>query len=347
MARPPLREIEPRRVLLIKPSALGDIVQALPVLAGLRRRWPGAHLAWVANAGFAPLLEGCPGLDEVVPFPRRGGLGRLLALASRLRRGRFDLAIDLQGLFRSAAMGWLTGAPRRAGFASARELAPWLYTDRLPTQVKAMPAVLANWSMAQALGCDGPPPPARLGISAAHRAEAARLLAGQPRPLLAIHPGASWTTKRWPAEHFAALARRARKRFGVGVAVVGGPGEEPLARAVAQAVGDAADLSGKTGLLVLAAVLESAQLMLANDSGPMHLAAALGTPVVSPFTCTSPLRAGPFGPGHAAVAARVACAASYRRRCASMVCMRELTPDRLWPALASRLEGRSAGGACA
>ncbi|MGL4553694.1 MAG: glycosyltransferase family 9 protein, partial [Gemmataceae bacterium] len=115
------------------------------------------------------------------------------------------------------------------------------------------------------------------------------------------------------------------------------PGEESVAAAVAGQLPGCLDLCGKTDLLGLASVLRSADVMLSNDSGPMHLAAALGTRVVAPFTCTSPLRAGPHGPGHAAVPTTVSCAASYRRRCGTLHCMQELTPGRLWPALESAL----------
>lgn len=339
--RPPLDQLQPRRVCLVKPSALGDVVQTLPVLTALRRRWPDAHLAWVVNDSFAPLLHAHPDLDEVIAFPRRArGLelvGDLFGLAGRLRG--FDLTLDLQGLFRSAALTWLTGARRRVGFRHAREGASLAYTDRLDTPVKQMPAVLANWTVAQALGCNGPPPAARIGLTPAHQAETLRLLAGLPRPIVAIHPGASWVTKRWPAEHFAELARRAQQDRGAGIVLVGGPGEEPITAAVAAGLsGDCVDLAGRTGLLQLAAVLRAADVMLSNDSGPMHLAAAVGTRVVAPFTCTSPLRAGPHGPGHHTVATQVACAASYLRQCGSMTCMSELTPDRLWPALRLALE---------
>jgi heptosyltransferase-1 len=334
MARPPLDQLRPRRVLLVKPSALGDVVQTLPVLAGLRRRWPDAHLAWVVNDAFAGLLAGHPDLDQVIPFPRRKGWSTVPALLRQVRG--FDLAIDLQGLFRSAALTWFA-APRRLGFRHSREGAWLAYTDLLDTPVKQTPAVLANWSAAVALGCEGPPPLARLGLTAAHQADAARLLAGLPRPLIAIHPGASWLTKRWPSAHFAALAQLARQRVGAGVVVVGGPGEEMIAAAVASQLPGCLDLCGKTDLLGLAAVLRAADVMLCNDSGPMHLAAAVGTRVVAPFTCTSPLRAGPHGEGHAAVATTVSCAASYRRSCATLHCMQDLTPPRLWPALEGAL----------
>lgn len=329
-----LDRILPDRVLLVKPSALGDIVQTLPVLTALRQRWPHSHIAWVINESFAKLLHGHPDLDQIIPFPRRKGWSRLPALIRQIRG--FDLAIDLQGLFRSAALSYLA-APRRLGFRHSREGAWLAYTDHLDTQVKQTPAVPANWSAALALGCSGPPPPARLGLTPAHTADAGALLDGLPYPRIAIHPGASWVTKRWPTSHFTALARMAQQRWGAGIVVVGGPGEEPIADAVATELPTSLNLCGKTDLLRLAAVLRAVDVMLSNDSGPMHLAAAMGTRVVAPFTCTSTLRAGPYGTGHAAIATSVSCAASYRRTCATRHCMDELTPARLWPALDSVL----------
>jgi len=331
MPRDALQQLNPRRVLIIKPSALGDIVQALPVLSGLRQRWPSACFDWVVKENFAGLLAGHPDLQRVLIFPRRRAWTRLPHLVAEL--SGYDLVIDLQGLFRSAALAWLSGAPRRLGFRHSREGAWLAYTDRLDTPVQQMPAVLANWSVAEALGCTGPPPPIRLGLTAEHHRRAAALLTGVPRPLLAVHVGASWPTKRWPVGHFACLLQWARQQFDVGVVVVGGPGEEPLAAHLPAHV----NLVGRTDLLTLAAVLHSAQFMLSNDSGPMHLAAALGTPVLAPFTCTSPLRAGPYGAGHTVVATTVSCAASYLRHCPTMHCMHELTPERLWPVLSARL----------
>jgi lipopolysaccharide heptosyltransferase II len=339
MRRLPLDNLAPRRVCLIKPSALGDVVQALPAFLGLRRRGPRAHIAWVCGSAFTGLLEGCPGLDEVIPFPRNGGVTGMLGLAHRLWKGRFDLAIDLQGLLRSSLLAWATRASRRVGFASAREGARYLYTDLVPADQKALPAVLANWEAARAFGCTGGPPPVRLGITEKHREQARCWLAALPRPILAIHPGASWPTKRWPPEYFAALVNRS----GASAVLVGGPREKEVGQAVSSRLHvPFLDLTGQTTLLQLAALLESADVMVSNDSGPMHLAAALGAPVLAPFTCTSTLRAGPYGVGHAAVATRVTCAASYRRACSSMVCMSELTPDRLWPSLLALLEKRRA-----
>lgn len=339
---PSLAELEPRRVCLIKPSALGDIVQTLPLLAGLRERWPRAHFAWVVHRNLSGLLAGHPQLDEVIEFDRSArGFARLSSirqLAGRLRWGSFDLTIDMQGLLRSGLMCLATGAARRVGFANAREGAAWCYTDPISVDTLEQSAVTRYWLVARALGCVGDPPAARLGITPTLRSWAAQQLAGMPRPLVAIQAGAQWETKRWPPAHFAELARRAQNEFGAGIVLVGGPGERPLADEIAfPLTGPVANLSERTKLLELAAVLEAADVVVSGDTGPAHLAAAVGTPVVAVFTCTSPIRARPYGAAHRVVATNVSCGASYLKRCPKLICMSELTPDRVWPAVSAAL----------
>jgi ADP-heptose:LPS heptosyltransferase len=151
--------------------------------------------------------------------------------------------------------------------------------------------------------------------------------------------GSRWLTKRWPPEHFAAVAERAQSEFGGTIVFVGGGDEANLSAAVSgRLTGATLDLTGRTTLPQLAAVLARADVMLANDTGPLHLAAALGRPVVAPYTCTRVAWTGPYAQTHRAVETRVWCAGSCRRRCSRMECMSELTPDRLWPVLREVLE---------
>jgi lipopolysaccharide heptosyltransferase I len=338
----PLLRLEPRRVCLIKPSALGDVVQTLPILSMLRSRWPAASFVWVIKSSLAGLLEGHPDLESTIVFDRssRGiaAAGAQWRLMRDLRRGDFDLAIDLQGLLRSGLMTLATAAPRRVGFASAREGAPWAYTDQVKLSAPDLPALERYRQVAAALGCTGQPPAARLGISEADRRWVRARLAGLPRPWLAIHPGAGWLTKRWPGERFAALAARARQEFGASIVLLGEKNDSDAGRTIAAGVGDCAvDLCAQTSLLQLAAVCKAADVFLSGDTGPMHLAAAVGTRVVSVFTCTSPLRAGPRDQEQRAVLTNVPCAASYLKRCASLACMQELLPIRVWPVLRQAL----------
>jgi lipopolysaccharide heptosyltransferase I len=337
-----LRSCNARRIALIKPSALGDIIHSLPVLTALRYRFPHAHITWVVNRGYEPLLRGHRDLDETLPFDRggvRGGWGRSVSYYRRfladLRRRHFDLVIDLQGLFRSGLIGAASGAARRVGLSSAREGATWFYTDVIPvTDYDNLHAVDRYWRVAEALGTGDLPKEFYVPVPDDVRRWAVETLRDCPRPWLGLGVGSRWATKRWLPEHFADLARRAQDHFGGTALFVGGSDETALAGAVsARLVGLALDLTGRTTLPQLAALLERVDVLLANDTGPLHLAAALGRPVIAPYTCTSVRQTGPYGSLDSAVETKVWCQGSRLKRCGRMECMAELTPDRLWPHL--------------
>ncbi len=344
--RLPLRDYPATRIALIKPSALGDIVQTLPVLSAVRRRYPAAHISWLVNRSYEPLLRGHPDLDEVVPFDRgatKHGLWRAALSYVRFLRDfrarRFDLVIDLQGLLRSGLFTAASAAARRVGLGSAREGAVWFYTDVVPVaDFRALHAVDRYWLVAEALGAGDGPKVFRLPIRAPERLWVEEVLRDCPRPWLAFGVGSRWVTKRWPSEHFAALARRAQAAFGGTVILVGGGDEEALANTTGDHLtGPWRNLCGRTTLPQLTALLARADVMVANDTGPLHLAAALGRPVVAPYTCTKVALNGPFGQAARAVETRVPCAGSYVKKCPRLDCMVELTPERLWPALESIL----------
>jgi lipopolysaccharide heptosyltransferase II len=350
-----LLEVDAKRICVIKPSALGDVVQALPVLPALRRRFPRARISWVISRSLAPLLEGHPDLDEVVPFERRGSLGDWRRLMTRLRRSRFDLVFDLQGLLRSGLMLWATKASLRVGLESAREGSMWGCHFLIPGTDLSVPAHLRTRRVVDALGLANFPAELRLGISRSERQWATRQLAPLGGSVLAIHPGASWKTKRWLPERFAAVASKALRHFGLSPVVLGAPDECGLSAQFVQTLHQLApnarpvNLTGRTNLKQLAAVLEQSRVLLTNDSGPMQLAAGLGTPVVGIFTCTSPTISGPPGDQHELVATGVKCAASYRKRCPyrgkkHLACMEELDVERVWAGLC-RLMQKNAGSA--
>jgi lipopolysaccharide heptosyltransferase I len=341
-SRPPLFAYPAERIALVKPSALGDIVHSLPVLTALRRRYPHAHITWVVNRVYEPLLRGHRDLDDTLAFDRRASRNGWRAAAKswlwflrELRRRRFDLVIDLQGLFRTALMVAATGARRRVGLRTAREGATWSYTDIIPVaNYDDLHAVDRYWLAAEALGAGDVPRQFHIPIPDEARRWADERTKDCPRPWLMVGPGSRWPTKRWPPEHFAALAERAQADFGGTVFFVGGSDETPLARAIQSRLnGLSRDWTGRTTLPQLAALLERADVMLANDTGPLHLATALGRPVVAPYTCTKVRLCGPYGVERGAVETTVWCRGSYVRRCRRMECMRELTPDRLWPLL--------------
>lgn len=322
---------EPRRVLIIKPSAIGDVVHTLPILNLLRKRFPAAHIAWLVTPGCAGLLEGHPQLDEVIRFERRRfGEGWRNPLAAwglfhftrQLRQKRFDLVIDLQGLFRSGWLGFWTGAPIRVGFANARELAWMFYTHHVPVGSMEQHAIERYVKLAAALGCDTAPIEFHFHVTDEDR-QAISTMLPETQPFAVLLPGTNWPTKRWPVEHFAALVEPLRQRFGLSSVVAGGPEDVTLAQRIPGAV----NLAGKTTLRQLVALLERAAIVVANDSGPMHIASALGRPMVALFGPTNPVRTGPYGRESTVVRLGLPCSPCYSRRCGHLSCLRHLTPE--------------------
>jgi len=280
-------------ILVIRYSALGDVVLATSVLDPLRERFPGARIEWVTAPAYAPLLEGLPGLAAVHRLAGTG-LGAATALGRSLR-GRFDLAIDLQNKVKSALVA-RAAARRRVGFRrrSPAGAALSLFGYDPP---KVGPH--ATQLYADALSSLGIERPGRLQVrlSPAARSAAAETLRGAPRPRVALSPGASQATKRWPAERFAEVAR-ALSRAGASVVLAGGPADRAALQAFLAAcpVPVAADLTA-LGVEALAAALAEVDLLVACDSGPVHLASAVGTPALAIFGPTSPERWGPVAPG--------------------------------------------------
>ncbi len=342
-----LTTLRPERVCVIKPSSLGDVVHALPVLSAFREAWPSAHLAWVVNRGLRGLLDGHPDLDEVIPFDRgQVGLGPrgLVAFTSfvrELRSRRFDLTIDLQGLLRSGLMTAATGAKVRVGLAEAREGATRFYTHRIGTPEGTAHAVDKLMAVVRAFGIESAPA-FRPVISEFDRAWAADTLIGVGSPRLVVNVGARWVTKRWPPEKFAEVAVRAVKERGAGLIAVGSPEDAPLVSKLIANLGGLPilDLTGKTSLSRLAAVMEASDCVLSNDTGPLHLAAATGTQVVGVYTCTLPSKTGPYGPNAVAVTSRVWCSGSCVKRCNRMECMIELDGGRVWKTVCDQIDLR-------
>ncbi len=343
-----LRSLRPERVCIIKPSSLGDVVHALPVLSALRALWPGSEMTWVVNSSLRGLLDGHPQLDRVIAFDRSrarlglDGLAMMTRFLASLRRERFDLAIDLQGLLRSGLMALATGARVRVGLADAREGAARFYTHRILSPGPDTHAVDRLLRVAEALGASIAEPRFVVAVGEADRRWARAALAEVARPALVLNLGARWLTKRWPPEHFAEVARRAVDARGAGLVAVGSPEDRPLVEALRARLPGVPllDLSGRTSLPQLAALAAEADLFLSNDTGPLHLAAAAGARVVGVYTCTSPGRTGPYGPNAAAVQSCVWCAPSFLKTCPRLECLVELSPDRVWPTVSAGLEGR-------
>ncbi len=347
MSRPPLDSLDSKRIAIVKLSALGDVVHSLPVLNALRHRFPTAKISWVINRVYAPLLACHPDLDETIPFDRaawkRGwshGWQSMVEMGRQLRRRRFDLVIDLQCLFRSGLITAATGCPRRVGLEPTREGSRLFYTDVIPvSDGPTLHAVDRYWHIASAFGCGDIEKSFTLRIDPDSARWAKQMLADCPRPWMAFAVGSRWLTKRWPAASFAELARRAQQNFGGTVLFVGTADERPLSQEVTHVLtGPTRDFTGRTTLPELAAILDSVDVTVANDTGPLHLAAALGSPVTAPYTCTQVRRHGPYSQFGNSVETKVWCRGSYLKKCDRLECMSELHPDRLWPILQENLK---------
>jgi heptosyltransferase I len=319
------------RVLLVRTSALGDVIHALPVLTALRRQIPEARIGWVVEEGMAPLLAGHPDLDEMIVVRlrqwrkvSRRGLGELGGFVSELRRFSADVALDLMGNHKAGAISRLSGARTRVGFARQhrREPSSAVFINR-PVAPRGVHAVDRMLSLLDALGL--PPEPADFGPEKLFREEppAAR----EPdRPFALLHPGAGWGNKRYPPAWWGKAVRLLQAETGLPTWVAVAPGEEELAAAVEAASEGAARTVPAPDLPTLAALIRRARLMLGSDTGPSHLARALGTPLVMVMGPTDPERNGPYGDPQGAVYKRLPCSFCNRRLPETKACLFEVPP---------------------
>jgi len=317
-----------QRILLIKPSSLGDVICALPVLHGLRRQFPDAHLAWLVSRSLAPLIRHHPDLDDTIEFDRRAMRGlpfrhtarrALIDLIRRLRSQRFDCVIDLQGLWRSGFFTRATGARARIGFADAREMAWIFYNRRIQPPAGDIHAVDKNFLVASELGFADQNRVFDLAITDAERDRAADLLAeaglDPDGAFAAILPGARWDTKQWLTDRFAEVIDGLQRQDHTPCLLLGGPDEVRRCEEVATLCHvSVVSMAGKTGLRELSAILERSAVVLCHDSGPMHLARALNRPIVCITGPTNPRRTGPYQSPESVLRKDLPCSPCYLRK---------------------------------
>jgi lipopolysaccharide heptosyltransferase I len=324
-----------KRILVIKLSSLGDIAHALPAVRALKER-TGAEIDWVVQPEYASLLAACSDVARTIAFPRRDFLRGFWPFLRELRREKYDVVVDLQGLMKSALAARLARGKRRVGPAWAREGAPRFY-DAQPAKVGGprRHAVDELMDVVQlvAPGAATPPAPQLAFPEAEPDVE--------PGPHVAFAPFSRWDTKDWPLEKFAELGRRLATEMGCRIRIVGGRDDEAAGENLARQIGEGArNLCGKTDLPGLCALLKGMDLLVTVDSGPMHWADALGVPLVAVFGATDPARTGPYRQmAHVVAKDGLSCRPCHSRTCArgDLACLRTLDVETVFQAALKRL----------
>ncbi len=326
---------QPRQFLIVRLTAIGDLVHSLPVACALRTAYPQSQIAWVVEGRAAELLSGHPAVDEVIQVPRRWlkSPRAVWNLRQQLQALQVDVALDVQGLTKSAVAAWLSSAKRRIGFdgVDGRELSSWLNNERvLPTAVHV---IERNLQLLKPLGVENPAVEFRLPRDPFAEQTIERFLQSGPLSSAAdrfavINPGAGWPSKLWPADRFAELARALGQLKGLPSLVVwGGQQEHQLAKTIVEHSAGWAQLAPPTSLPELVAVLRRGTIMISADTGPLHLAVAVGTPSVGLFGPMPHQRNGPYGPAHIALQQAGLSGSSRRNRKTDRSTMKAITVD--------------------
>lgn len=330
----------PKKILIVKPSSLGDIVHSLPFLDAVKTTFPDAKIHWVVAKGLEGLLEGHPMINRlwIINKDKWKDLGRIRetisevrTLSSELKKESYDITIDLQGLLRSGLITRATKAPVRIGFKEAKEGGNLFYTHRVEGG-RDIHAVDRYLKIAATLGCETGD--VRFPMPLFKDSEKIQQIKKKTGNYAVIVPGARKKANRWPAEKYGALAAR----FNIRSLIVGSASDREISEIIETGSGmKAISLAGKTDLKELISILRNAKYVISNDTGPMHIAAAFGVPVIAVFGPANPARTGPYGKNHIIVKADVPCAPCYKRNCKNTLCMDAISVDMVYNAIPEKL----------
>jgi ADP-heptose:LPS heptosyltransferase len=324
----------PQRILIVLLGSIGDVVRALPLVGRLRAAWPASRVAWAIEPKSAPIVRDHPWVDELIVYERASAPWSFAPFLAAVRRGRFDLVIDLQRHLKSGIISRFTGARERLGFAAAnvKEGNHWFSTRRIAPQPRMNLKLMQYQAFGDLLGIPARPISFGLEPSAGALGRAAILIGDTPRPRLGIILGSSWPSRVYAPDAMANVIRQLAEPGAGGFfpILIGGPDEQTIARAVEHTLGvpRVLNLAGKTGLSDLPAIFAACDVAFGPDSGPMHIAAAVRCPVVSLWGATAAERSAPWGFAEFALTGAIPCAPCYLRRCPiGNECMRRITPE--------------------
>jgi lipopolysaccharide heptosyltransferase I len=335
------------KILFIKLSAIGDVVQTLPALESIKKIYPDSEITWVVEEAAAGILEGHPLIDRLLvsrrktwtrmlrnPLTLLSGVGNIISFIRELRKVHYDIAIDFQGLLKSGVLIGLSRAKRKIGFDRTRELSYLFLNERLPAYDIEKHALERYLDVARYLGARNPSPFCTLPIEHEISVIRERITAVNPegRPLVVMNPVARWETKLWPERSFAELADRLIQEKNALIIFTGSPDDRVvIERIISRMSREAVNWAGKTTLKELAALSLRADQFITTDTGPMHLAAAAGAKVLALFGPTAPWRTGPYGSSHAVVRTGIECSPCFKRTCdVQMKCMKGITVEEVF-----------------
>jgi heptosyltransferase I len=339
------------KILILKFSALGDVVHTLPIAATIRKSLPDSYIAWMVEERYQDILAGNPDIDEVIPLRTKvwrknwnsKSLGEILHTIKTLRRQNFDLVLDLHGLLKSGIIAGLSGAPTRVGFhrKNCKEKINTLFTNRkTPYIADGLHVVDITLTLLQtALGKIEKTKLFPLQVPDEMDAKVARFFDQNPdltrRPIIGINPGAGFESKQWELARFAELADRVSEELEASILLTWGPGEELKAQQISAHMKQKNWIAPPTSILESIALYKRMALLVSCDSGPLHLVAALGIPTVSIFGPTDPTRNGAYGVNHEAVYKVLACSFCWKKTCplGTKECMQQVTVDEVFQAV--------------
>ena len=344
-------------ILIVKLSAIGDVIHTLPALNAVRKKYPDAQITWLVEEAAYGVIKGHKALDRIIVSKRKtwlkGLVGRfylknireVCRFIKHLRDTRYDLILDFQALLKSGVLIGLARGGRKIGFDKGMEHQEHSYiflNERIKPVDMEVHALIRGMMLLESIGIQSREAVFNLPVSDQDRNHANDLLMqhGIKRPelLVAINPMAKWETKLWNNLKFSNLADRLIKQANADVIFTGGQEDsEAIEDIISNMKARAANFASKTGLKTLAALYEKTSIVVSTDTGPMHLAAAIGTPVVALFGPTAPWRTGPFGPGHKIIRADRECSPCFKRQCNTIDCMKQITVDQVFDAAMSAI----------
>ncbi|MFH1077151.1 MAG: glycosyltransferase family 9 protein [Pseudomonadota bacterium] len=331
------------KILIIKLSAIGDVAHTLPALNILRKIHPNARIDWLVEEAASGLIIGHPAIDNVIISSRKTWINNIncgaltstfkeaVGFISALRSTEYDIILDFQGLFKSGIMAALARGKRKIGYGKTREGSHYFLNERFYDYDIEQHAILRYINLLKTIGIDDIADEITFGIPVAdsdRQALDSLLLQNgwtNGRDIIAINPMAKWKTKLWLPNRFAEVADQLTRRLQVSAVFTGGKVDRDTVDYIRSAMKEPAiDLTGKTSLRMLAALYQRAACLISTDTGPMHIAAALGTPVIALFGPTAPWRTGPFGLRHTVIRKAISCSPCFKKHCDNMICMQRI-----------------------